>query len=42
VETGFLSNPQDEQLLKQSSQRDKIARLMARDLENILDSSLFG
>jgi N-acetylmuramoyl-L-alanine amidase len=42
VETGFLSNPHDEQLLRQPTQRDKIARLMAKDLRNILDSSLFG
>jgi N-acetylmuramoyl-L-alanine amidase len=42
VETGFLSNPQDELILRQPQQRDKIARLMARDLGAILDSSLFG
>jgi len=42
VETGFLSNPHDEQILRQPQQREKIARLMARDLSSILDSSLFG
>jgi len=42
VETGFLSNPQDEQVLRQPQQREKIARLMAKDLGNILNSSLFG
>jgi N-acetylmuramoyl-L-alanine amidase len=42
VETGFLSNAEDEQILRQPQQRDKIARLMARDLATILDSSLFG
>ncbi|MDX2027044.1 MAG: N-acetylmuramoyl-L-alanine amidase [Alphaproteobacteria bacterium] len=42
VETGFLSNPQDEKILRQPQQRDKIARLMARDLATIMDSSLFG
>lgn len=42
VETGFLSNPEDEQILRQPQQREKIARLMAKDLANILDSSLFG
>ncbi|MDP9126824.1 MAG: N-acetylmuramoyl-L-alanine amidase [Pseudomonadota bacterium] len=42
VETGFLSNPQDEQILRQPMERDKIARLMARDLAAILESSLFG
>jgi N-acetylmuramoyl-L-alanine amidase len=42
VETGFLSNPQDEQILRMPLQREKIARLMAKNLEVILDSSLFG
>ena len=42
VETGFLSNPQDEQILRQPQQREKIARLMAKDLGSILNSSLFG
>jgi len=42
IETGFLSNPQDEQTLRQAYQRDKIARLMAKNLGLILDSSLFA
>jgi N-acetylmuramoyl-L-alanine amidase len=42
VETGFLSNPKDEQILRQPVEREKIARLMAKDLTAILDSSLFG
>jgi N-acetylmuramoyl-L-alanine amidase len=42
VETGFLSNPQDEKNLRQPQQREKIARLMAKNLGLILDSSLFG
>jgi N-acetylmuramoyl-L-alanine amidase len=42
VETGFLSNPQDEQILRQPQEREKIARLMAKNLKLILDSSLFG
>ena len=42
VETGFLSNPQDEQALRQPQQREKIARLMAKNLAAILNSSLFG
>jgi len=42
VETGFLSNPQDERILLQPHQREKIARLMASTLGSILDSSLFG
>ncbi len=42
VETGFLSNPDDEQILRLPQQREKIARLMAKDLATILNSSLFG
>ncbi len=42
VETGFLSNPQDEQILREPQERDKIARLMAKDLSTILDGPLFG
>jgi len=42
VETGFLSNPRDEQILRQPQQREKIARLMAKDLSVILDGPLFG
>jgi N-acetylmuramoyl-L-alanine amidase len=42
VETGFLSNPQDEKTLRQPQQREKIARMMAKNLGLILDSSLFG
>jgi N-acetylmuramoyl-L-alanine amidase len=42
VETGFLSNPEDEQVLRQPKQREKIARLMAKDLATILNSSLFS
>ena len=42
VETGFLSNPEDEKTLRQPLERAKIARLMAKDLASILESSLFG
>ena len=42
VETGFLSNPKDEEILRQPMQRAKIAQLMAKDLATILDSPLFG
>jgi len=42
IETGFLSNTQDEQILNQPLQREKIARLMAKDMSAILDSPLFG
>ncbi|MGE3622289.1 MAG: N-acetylmuramoyl-L-alanine amidase [Bdellovibrionales bacterium] len=42
VETGFLSNPQDEKILRQPAERAKIARMMAKDLAAILESPLFG
>jgi N-acetylmuramoyl-L-alanine amidase len=42
VETGFLSNPRDEAILRQPAERDAIARLMAKSLSGILESSLFG
>jgi len=42
VETGFLSNPHDEQILREPLQRQKIAQLMAKDIAAILDSPLFG
>jgi N-acetylmuramoyl-L-alanine amidase len=42
VETGFLSNPQDEHILRQPAEREKIARLMAKSLIPILESPLFG
>jgi N-acetylmuramoyl-L-alanine amidase len=32
VETGFLSNPKDEAILRQPLEREKVARLMAKDL----------
>ncbi len=42
VETGFLSNPEDEQNLRLPQQRERIARLMSKNLAMILNSSLFG
>jgi len=42
VETGFLSNPRDEQILRDPVEREKIAKLMAKDLAAILDGPLFG
>ena len=42
VETGFLSNPWDEALLGKPKQRQKIARLMAKEIAALLNSSLFG
>ena len=42
VETGFLSNPKDEQNLRLPQQRDKIAQLMAHNIGGILDGEMFG
>jgi N-acetylmuramoyl-L-alanine amidase len=42
VETGFLSNPQDEKILREPQERLKIAQLMSKDLTAILNSALFG
>lgn len=42
VETGFLSNPRDEAVLRQPTEREKIARLMAKSLATLLDGPLFG
>lgn len=36
IETGFLSNREDEAILRQPMQREKIARLLARELRNII------
>jgi N-acetylmuramoyl-L-alanine amidase len=41
VETGFLSNPEDENILRQPSERERIARLMAEDLRAIMAQSWF-
>lgn len=42
IETGFLSSPQDEALLRQPQQRQKIAQLMAKELSGILTGPLFS
>jgi N-acetylmuramoyl-L-alanine amidase len=42
VETGFLSNHEDEQILRQPQEREKIARLMAKNLSAIIDGPMFG
>lgn len=42
IETGFLSNPRDESLLRRSDSRQKIATLMAKELAFLLRSPLFG
>ena len=42
VETGFLSNPKDEKILRQSKQRQKIAQIMAKEIAALLNGPLFG
>ncbi|NTU77658.1 MAG: N-acetylmuramoyl-L-alanine amidase [Alphaproteobacteria bacterium] len=42
VETGFLSNPQDETLLGQPKQRQKIAELMAQEISTLMNGPLFS
>lgn len=42
IETGFLSNRQDEALLTKPDQRQKIAALMVKELAFLLRSPLFG
>ena len=41
IETGFLSNEKDEQILKDRVNRQKIARLLAREFATILNSAPF-
>ncbi|MDD3181594.1 MAG: N-acetylmuramoyl-L-alanine amidase [Alphaproteobacteria bacterium] len=42
IETGFLSNREDEAILIKPHKRQKIAALMAKELSFLLRSSLFG
>jgi len=42
IETGFLSNRQDEATLMKASERQKIAELMAKEIAFLLKSPLFG
>ncbi len=42
VETGFLSNRYDENILTQAKKRQKIAQIMAKEIAALLNSSLFG
>lgn len=41
IETGFLSNPDDESLLKSATQRNRIAAVLAREIKSVLHHSLF-
>jgi N-acetylmuramoyl-L-alanine amidase len=42
IETGFLSNPNDEEILRDASARKKIARILAREVAGILRNPLFS
>lgn len=42
IETGFLSNKQDEQLLRDSSARKRIAGILARELSAVLAAAPFA
>lgn len=42
IESGFLSNSDDEALLRKPVMRDKIARLLAREVARILNNPPFG
>lgn len=42
IETGFLSNRQDEALLAKADKRQQIAELMVKELAFLMRSSLFG
>jgi N-acetylmuramoyl-L-alanine amidase len=39
IETGFLSNPEDEKILRQPQRRELMARLLAREISTILNES---
>lgn len=41
IETGFLSNADDETLLKNSDQRNRIAAVLAREIKSVLHHPLF-
>lgn len=42
IETGFLSNPKDEALLRNAAQRQRIAGLLGRELINLLQTPPFA
>jgi len=41
IETGFLSNPKDEEILRDKANRRKIARMLGREFASILNSAPF-
>jgi N-acetylmuramoyl-L-alanine amidase len=42
IETGFLSNERDEELLRDQSQRRRIADVLSRELAGLLTSAPFA
>lgn len=42
IETGFLSNPADEEILNSASERRKIARVLGNELANVLKNPIFS
>ncbi len=42
IETGFLSNPQDEDILRNRKDRQQIAAVLAREIKTILRNPLFS
>jgi N-acetylmuramoyl-L-alanine amidase len=42
IETGFLSNERDEELLRDPSQRRRIADVLSRELAGVLTSAPFA
>jgi N-acetylmuramoyl-L-alanine amidase len=42
IETGFLSNERDEELLRDQSQRRRIADVLSRELAEVLTSAPFA
>lgn len=42
IETGFLSNAEDEKILRDPAMRRRIAAVLARELSNVLNSAIFA
>lgn len=42
IETGFLSNPRDEDLLRDGAQRRRIADVLSRELADVMTSAPFA
>ena len=42
IETGFLSNEKDEEILKSAAERKKIAQVLARELATVLKNPIFS